>query len=525
MNRREAPQGSKAPLAPRAPGPDAVFAGLDAITSGIAVWDGAQRLSYCNRHFRDSFHHALAEIAPGLSYPQYLELVARSNELVLADPAQWVERQKSQFGADGGEEQPLADGRIYQIQRRATETGGMVTTVYDISLLKRGEKALVRAKELAEAADQTKSRFLRAANHDLRQPLATLKILIYNCMSESDEEHRSDLLHTMDIAVSIMEDLLGALLQIGQLDAGKIVPRVTTFQLAQIFQRLDIQFRHQAEEKGLQFRIVESRSSITSDKALLERILSNLVANAVRYTEVGEILIGCRRSGTKLRIEVRDTGRGIANEFLERIFDEFYQVSDGKRDKKRGLGLGLNIVKRIAGLLDHPISVRSTPGRGSVFAIEAPAGNVWHSDIGEPEISESIGGEFAGVSVLLIEDDEGLRIATTELLERWGIVVHAIQEEAQARELFQRSALSPKLIIADYSLREQHGTEVVRNICALLEREIPSIIVTADTDPELIQRLKAEGFPVLIKPVNPPRLRVLMHNLLYEPQAAPIVRS
>ncbi|WP_119273809.1 ATP-binding response regulator [Taklimakanibacter deserti] len=525
MNKREAPQSSRAPPAPSAPRQDTVFAGLDAVASGIAVWDAAQKLRYCNRHFRESFHHAIAEIAQGLSYPYYLELVARSNELVLADPAGWIAEQESRFGSDGLEEQPLADGRIYQIQRRATEDGGMVTTVYDISLLKRGEKALVRAKELAETADQTKSRFLRAANHDLRQPLATLKILIYNCMSEPDEEHRNDLFHAMDIAVSIMEDLLGALLQIGQLDAGKIVPRVTTFQLAQIFQRLDIQFRHQAQEKGLKLRIVDSRSSITSDKALLERILSNLVANAVRYTDVGRILIGCRHSGGKLRIEVRDTGRGIGPQYLERIFDEFYQVADGKRDKKRGLGLGLNIVKRIAGLLDHPISVRSTQGKGSLFAIEVPAGNVWHSDIGEPEISESIGGEFAGVSVLLIEDDEALRIATTELLERWGIVVHAIQEEAQARELFERSAFDPKLIIADYSLREQHGTEVVRSICALLGREIPSIIVTADTDPLLIQRLKGEGFPVLIKPVNPPRLRVLMHNLLYEPQAAPVVRS
>ncbi len=520
MSQGASSESSGAQAARANPGSAAVFAGLDAIASGIAVWDGTQTLRYCNRHFRESFHHGLDGIEPGLAYAHYLRLVAQSNELVVAETGEWLERQQAQFGTDGAEEQPLADGRIYQIQRRATEDGGMVTTVYDISLLKRGERALVRAKELAEAADQTKSRFLRAANHDLRQPLATLKILIYNCMSETDEEHRNDLFHAMDIAVSIMEDLLGALLQIGQLDAGKIVPRVTTFQLAQIFQRLDIQFRHQAQEKGLKLRIVESRSSITSDKALLERILSNLVANAVRYTDVGRILIGCRRAGGKLRIEVRDTGRGISGEFIERIFDEFYQVADGKRDKKRGLGLGLNIVKRIAGLLDHPISVRSRPGRGSVFAIEVPSGNVWHSDIGEPEISESIGGEFAGVCVLLIEDDEALRIATTELLERWGIVVHAIQDEAQARDLIGRSAFDPKLIIADYSLRDQHGTEVVQSICALLGRTVPSIIVTADTDPLLIKRLKVEGFPVLIKPVNPPRLRVLMHNLLYEPQTA-----
>jgi signal transduction histidine kinase len=498
---------------------DIILSGLDAISSGIAIWDEAQHLRYSNKQFRESIHPSPQDIHPGLSYRAYVQAIADSNELVLPLPRdEWIETKSAQFGVDSTIEQALADGRVFEITQAATADGGMTVTVHDISGLKRGEKALKRAKDLAEAADQTKSRFLRAANHDLRQPLATLKILIYNCMTEPDEAHRKDLFHAMDIAVVIMEDLLGALLQIGQLDAGKIAPRITTFQISQLLHRLGIQFRHQASEKGIALRIVDSSSSVFTDKALLERILSNLVANAIRYTEVGKIVIGCRTAGQALRIEVWDTGRGISAEHTSRIFDEFYQVPDGRRAKNRGLGLGLNIVKRLAALLGHRVTVRSVEGRGSMFAIEVPAGNVWHSDIGEPEISEMVGGEFAGTSVLLVEDDEVLREATTELLERWGINVHAVNGEDQARELLAEGNFAPKLIIADYSLRDQHGTEVVKNIRASLREPVPCMIVTADTDPTLIARLKAEGFPVLIKPVSPPRLRVLMHNLLYEPQ-------
>ena len=223
----------------------------------------------------------------------------------------WSADETATFGCDRTSEQSLADGRTLEIVQTPSPNGGMVLTVHDISGLKRSEDALRQAKTIAEGTDQAKSRFLRAANHDLRQPLATLKILIYNCFTSTEESQRTDLLHTMDIAVSIMEDLLSALLQIGQLDASQIVPRVTTFQLTSLFQRLDIQFSHQAAEKGLSLRFCGAVAAVRSDKALLERVLSNLVSNALRYTDVGGVLVGCRRRGTALRIEIWDTGRGI----------------------------------------------------------------------------------------------------------------------------------------------------------------------------------------------------------------------
>jgi signal transduction histidine kinase len=242
----------------------AILEGLNSVATGIAVWDAERRLTYANRPFSHAFYLERLSSISGepVTYRAALEAAAASQEWVLPiETEAWTHAQVVDFGIDKRSEQPLADGRTIEIVQKPTPSGGMVVTLTDITSMKRSEHALREAKELAETADDGKSRFLRAANHDLRQPLATLRILIYNCIAELDPAHREDMLHTMDIAVSIMEDLLGALLQIGQLDAGQIRPRVTTFQLAQIFQRLDIQFRHLASEKGLDLRFVDARNA------------------------------------------------------------------------------------------------------------------------------------------------------------------------------------------------------------------------------------------------------------------------
>lgn len=495
---------------------------LDFATSGIAAWSAHRLLVFANRHFLYAFGMDSGQ-ATGLHFEEFLHRLAESGELVLPSPAaDWIASTSKDFGREKAWEQPMADGRTLELAQRPDGNGGMVVTLYDISNLKRVEFDLRAARDAAEASDESKSRFLRAANHDLRQPLATLKILIYNCLTETDGEHRKDLLHTMDISVSIMEDLLGALLQIGQLDAGQIVARITTFQLSQIFERLRIQFAHQAAEKGLVLKFAGTRYTVTTDKALLERIMTNLLANAIRYTDVGKILVGCRPSGPQLRIEVRDSGRGIPEEHLPLIFDEFYQVKDARRSKRPGLGLGLNIVKRLADLLGHEIGVRSTPGQGSVFTLTVPAGNVWHSEHDELEVSEMRGGEFAGKTVLLIEDDMVLQQTTKELLERWGIIVLASTCQTEAQRLLGEAAQTPALIIADYSLRGELGTNVVQALRTELGVPVPALIVTADIAPQITEEIHRSGIPVLIKPVSPPRLRVMMHNLLFE---APVERE
>ncbi|MGE3875344.1 MAG: ATP-binding protein [Parvibaculaceae bacterium] len=502
---------------PMDPGRDQILKSLDGLTDGIGIFDGRRVLTHANRSFLNTFDIDARSVAGQLAYEELIRRIAHSGELVLPLPPQeWVERRLAEFGLEKQFGQAMADGRTLQMVQTPAPKGGMTLTFHDVTGVKLTELALRRAKDEADASSEAKSRFLRAANHDLRQPLSTLRILIFNCCTEADEEHRKDLLHAMDISVSIMEDLLGALLQIGQLDAGQIVPRISTFQLSQIFERIDLQFQHQAQEKGLRLKLVPTRGAVVSDKALLERILTNLVANAIRYTDVGGILVGCRHSAQAVRIEVWDTGRGIAPENLEKIFQEFYQVPEERRVKRRGLGLGLNIVQRLAALLGHKVEVRSLEGRGSIFSVEVPVGDIWQSDAVAPEISETVGGEFAGISVLLIEDDEVLRQAMKELLERWGLKVCAVHSEDDARRHLANGHV-PRLIIADYSLRGQIGTTVVRNIRQAAETEIPAVIVTADIDPKVVAEIAESGLPVLIKPVSPPRLRVMMHNLLFEP--------
>jgi signal transduction histidine kinase/CheY-like chemotaxis protein len=483
--------------------------GLATLRYGLAVWSVDQRLIYFNKAFADLFE-PLSPFSEELYLSEFLATLRIGSE-VAPDT-------NSEITPGAPFEYVLSDGRTLEILVDTDRTGVTAMTVQDITVEKRGERALRKAKEIAELADKTKSRFLRAANHDLRQPLATLKILIYSCLGETEELHRKDLLHAMDISVSIMEELLGALLQIGQLDAGRISPRITTFQLSQLFARLKIQFSHAAVEKGLDLRFSGTAASITSDKALLERILSNLISNAIRYTDTGSILVGCRRRGESLRIDVIDTGRGIAAENVERIFDEFFQIDNARRSKNRGLGVGLNIVKRLADLLDHKIEVVSVLERGSRFSIEVPLGSVWQSEIGEPAITEMIGGEFLGKNTLVIEDDPALRQAIRDLLERWGINVDVVASFEEAQELIEATGRTPNIILSDHSLRGQEGTAVVTSIRKMLGIQVPSIIMTADTDPKLIARIRAESFPVLIKPLSPPRLRVLMHNLLYEPE-------
>lgn len=495
-------------------------AAVDALGQGLAIWSPAGTLLHCNAAFRERFQIARLTLRPGLPQAAFLEALAGSGLLVItsADGA-WATQELAAARAREASELKFADGTIHLVERWPLPDGGTVELVGDVTTIRREQRALQKARNDSEAADKSKSRFLRAANHDLRQPLASLKILIYNCMSAESDEHRAHLLHAMDVSVSIMEDLLGALLNIGQLDAGKVAPRITTFQLSTVLERLEVQFAHQASEKGLAFRLVPSKLAVVSDRVLLERIVSNFVGNAIRYTETGGVVVGCRRDGDGIRLEVRDSGSGIAPQFLDAIFEEFFRIAPEQARHKHSLGLGLNIAKRLADVLKHEITVRSEPGRGSIFAIRLPLGDIWHSDMGETEISERIGGEFTGLSALVLEDDENLRDALAELLERWGIVVVSLSSFDDITTHLDRLEVRPDFVITDYRLRGGlEGTRLVQQVRAHLGFPCPAIVVTADTHPQLIREIRGGGFPVLIKPVSPPSLRVLMHNILFEPE-------
>ncbi|WP_324754051.1 ATP-binding protein [Roseovarius sp. Pro17] len=492
-------------------------AAFEHVGHGIAVWTAHQTLSGCNPAFAERFRFALDSEQIGMSQSEFLKDASTRGILLEATQCDGAEHWTNGENA-GPIRLRFCDGSVCLLESWPLAQAGSVTMLRDVTETERVQEALLRALDTAKTADQSKSRFLRAANHDLRQPLTALKILIYGCYEAETAREREEALHAMDISVSIMEDLLGALLNIGQLDAGRIHPNIQTFQVSTILERLNVQFAHQAREVGLDLRILPCSVAIVSDRVLLERVLSNFVSNALRYTASGRVIVGCKRRGARLRIMVIDTGAGIEEEYHEAIFQEFFRIADKQLSGRHNLGLGLNISRRLAEMLGHPIELKSSLGEGSVFSLDVPIGNALYSSIGEPEINESIGGQFAGLVCLLLEDDANLRDALTTLLERWGIIVMQL-------DVFDDVAASvadlddiPDIIITDYRLQGKiQGTDVARDINSILKEPCPTLVMTADTSPDLIQSIRDQGFPLMIKPVSPPGLRVLMHNLLFEP--------
>jgi len=288
-----------------------------------------------------------------------------------------------------------------------------LTLISDITQRKQAQDALYEAKREAERSNAAKTRFLAAASHDLRQPLQTISLLIgvlEKTLKISDPNIK-DVLANLSETMNDMGGLLNTLLDISRLEGGGVVPRLAELPIDKLFRRLETHFARRSMEKGIQLRLVPSRLVVQSDAALLERVLQNLLSNAIRHTEKGKILLGCRRRGAKLRIEVWDTGPGIPADQQSKIFEDYYQLENPARDRRKGLGLGLAIVERTTRLLNHPIEVRSTVGKGSVFAVEVP---ILHRHPTEDEPSPEQNSEALAVSVvtiLLIEDEEPHRAA------------------------------------------------------------------------------------------------------------------
>jgi len=491
---------------------------VEGFGQGIAYWTHDKRLLRTNRNFRALFTPLVGDLTDS-TLDGFLRAVAASPKLITGDNLDsWVLLNLQDIDMQTQSTWSWSDGRSYQIGWR-TLPGGILMSLQDTTTIRSSERALSEARDLADEANANKSRFLAAANHDLRQPLATLKILLFTALENKALGDAADIFKAMDIAVGVMEDILESLLQIGQLDANRVAVQKQHFQASYLLERLRLQFEPHAKEKKIELRIVSSTTTIESDRILLERVLSNLIANSIKFTKHGGVLVGLRRRGRFIEIQVADTGPGIAGDQLEFIFREFYQVDADPESRKRGLGLGLNIAARLADLLQHPLRVHSTPGRGSVFSVTIPVGDIWRSKVDYVDIDERIAGEFVGMKVLVLEDDADLRSAIGLMLSRWGVSVLTVRNRKEAEEAIENFA--PDLAIVDYTLPNgEHGTDAIAHIRARFNREVPSIVCTAETGRDLLSSIRATGLPVLIKPVSPARLRSVMHHLLYEREQA-----
>ena len=368
-----------------------------------------------------------------------------------------------------------------------------------------------QAREDAVQADISKAKFLAAASHDLRQPLHALGLFVDALDSRIQYPEVRGIVDNIRISTDALSDLLNSLLDISKLDAGVLEPRVADFQLRPLLQRIQTDFSELASNKSLSLRIVDCGLVINTDPSMLERILRNLVSNAIRYTQQGSVLLGCRRQGDRVSIEIHDTGVGVSTEELGNIFEEFYQIENPERDRRKGLGLGLAIVKRLADLIDCPITVNSTPNKGSVFSISVP---YVASGTTEVVTQQSFVDDLKGTRVLIIDDEAMIRVGMRKVLEEWGCDVKEAESIEQALEVLNEQC-EIDIILTDYRLRENAtGIEAIHSIHDVCGNDIPAIILTGDTDPQRIREAKDSGFKLLHKPISSAKLRSLMSYLL-----------
>jgi signal transduction histidine kinase/CheY-like chemotaxis protein len=373
---------------------------------------------------------------------------------------------------------------------------------------------LRREKAVAEEANAAKSRFLAAASHDLRQPVHALSLFVAAAQIQPINPETRGLLDHIDDSVRSLGRLFGGLLDISRLDAGVVEVNRMAFAVRPVIHNVFREFAAQAEGKDLQLRMRVPDVAIHSDPLLFERIVRNVVANAVAYTTNGGVLIGCRRRGESLRIEVWDTGWGIAPADQGQVFEEFYQVGNPERDRTRGVGLGLAIVKRLTTLLDHRLELRSKPGRGSCFAVEVPIAATGDVHPVAAQV-ESLAPVQRGAGLILVLDDElTIQIGMKTLLESWGYRVLAAGSGDEMLEAIATAAEAPRLIICDYRLRDNEtGTAVVDRLRSEFNDDIPAMLITGDTAPDRIREAEASGLLLLHKPVPNGKLRAAIAHL------------
>lgn len=408
------------------------------------------------------------------------------------------------------------DGKVFPLELAIAEwkvEGQRFFTgiMRDITERKRAEDNLCAAKAEADRANIAKSKFLAAASHDLRQPVQSLLLfmgVLRNCLEGTPNISTLDV---MDQALSGLCALLDGILDISRLDAGLVTARPVSLPVWTILERLAREYEPRAAAKGLRLHATRCSAAIYTDPALLERVLRNLVENAIKYTDRGGILIGCRRRGNQLGIEVLDTGLGIPIELQEQVFEEFFQIGNQERDRAKGLGLGLAVVRRTARVLGHEVLIRSEPDRGSCFAVLVPLAQTATLIFQEqPVIMEA---PTTG-TILVVDDETTVRMGMEALLTGWGYRAFGAGSLNDAVSLLDVRP-TPDAILADYRLRAgETGVDVIRAVQDRIGRPIPSAIITGDTAPERLAEAQAGGYRLLHKPVGAGQLRAAVADLM-----------
>ena len=381
------------------------------------------------------------------------------------------------------------------------------------------------SRQVAEQANQAKSKFLATASHDLRQPLQALRLFSDALQDTAREKETVRLAGQIGKSVNALVDMFDDLLDVSRLDAGIVEPRKQHFMLGSLFDRIYGDFAPLAQAKGLSIQLPICNGKeygpqnicnvvIHSDPFLLERMLRNLISNAIRYTDTGGVVVRCTCMIGKVGLEVADTGIGIRADTLPHIFEEYYQADNPHRDRRKGLGLGLSIVRRIESLLECKVRVSSQPGIGSVFSFEVPIGN--SESLAQPFVITHSQYDLNGRVVALVEDDPDIREVTTDLMQQWGCKVIAGEYAEDVMRKLDVAELRPDLLVCDFRLPYgMTAIHVIKRMRELWGEDLPAVVLTGDTASETLQTIHDSGAILLHKPIAPIRLRAMMHFALH----------
>jgi CheY-like chemotaxis protein len=390
------------------------------------------------------------------------------------------------------------------LERRVRERTGELTRL---------NAALERAKAEADEANVSKTRFVAAASHDILQPLNAARLYVTSLIERHGAGGDAGLIGNIDASLEAVEEIFSALLDISRLDTGVMKPELADFRIDELLQRLEVEFAPLAREKSLELIVMPCSLNVRCDRRLLRRLLQNLISNAIKYTPSGRVLVGCRRRGEHLRIEVHDTGIGIPPAKHRAVFKEFHRLDRGAR-VARGVGLGLSIVQRIGRVLDCAVTLKSNPDRGSCFSVAVPRAAAIGS-VPRPSAGLRLQpGRLDGMVVLCIDNERAILDGMATLLGGWGCRVLGGADLAEAMAALAASGLEPDGLLVDYHLDGGNGIAAITALRAHLGRpdgrDVPAIVITADRSARIREEARAEGAHVLSKPLKPASLRALM---------------
>jgi Na+/proline symporter/signal transduction histidine kinase len=508
---------------------------LNHVRQGIAVFNREHQLICSNRQFGEILELPPRILQVGVTLEEILETIKPKVPHSPIDDESFVATRLAAYTTEGTPHLERFTERNLVLEVRANRMpDGVVITFSDITQsveaaealeranatlerrvrerteeLTRLNSELARAKGEADEANLSKTRFLAAAGHDLLQPLNAARLYVTSLVERQIGGEDARLVGNIDGSLDQIEQLLGALLDISRLDAGALKPSLTSFRVSDVVRTLQVEFAPIARAKGLELTFVLSSQPIHSDKTMLLRLLQNLVSNAIKYTPRGKVLVGCRRRGRSLQIDIYDTGIGIPVSKRKEIFKEFHRLDQGARIA-RGLGLGLSIVQRMARVLNHALTLDANKGGGSHFSVTVPTTEiVTHAGTIANVISASRT-PLHGALIVVVENEPAILDGMRTLVTGWGADVIAEPDAASAMQAIERDGRTPTGFVVDYHLDRGHGIAAIGDLREKYGADIPAVLITADRSPKVREAARAAQINMLNKPVKPASLRAII---------------